>query len=137
MCPGEETELSHVVPLDERQDEPHEAHAVQTERDEPMVRHQELQVVRPINDDSKVINEVLSIEEVVGGQQEIPGEGPEPGESMDAVHGVPNVDDLFETFHLHTQYRDHKSQWSSVDEQAECSNHQPGEDTSDNPVPPS
>lgn len=45
MCPGEETELSHVVPLDERQDEPHEAHAVQTERDEPMVRHQELQVV--------------------------------------------------------------------------------------------
>lgn len=45
VCPGEETELSHVVLLDQGQHEPHEAHAVQTEWDEAVVCHQELEVV--------------------------------------------------------------------------------------------
>lgn len=45
MRPGEQAELAHVVALHQRQHEPHEAHAVKTERDEPVVRHQEVQVV--------------------------------------------------------------------------------------------
>lgn len=44
MSPGEQTELFHVVLLHQRQHEPHEANAVQRERQEPMVSDKESQI---------------------------------------------------------------------------------------------
>lgn len=45
MGPRKETELPHVVLLHQRQHEPHETHAVQTEGDEPVICYQKLEVV--------------------------------------------------------------------------------------------
>lgn len=45
MGPSEKAELSHVVPLDQGEDEPDEADAVQAEGYEAVVRHQETEVV--------------------------------------------------------------------------------------------
>lgn len=59
---------------------------------------------RPINDNTKIVNQVLSIEEVVGSQQEVPGEGTEPRQPMHSVDSISNIDDLFKAFHLNAQH---------------------------------
>lgn len=55
------------------------------------------------NDTEVVCHEALPVEEVVAGDEEPPGERPEPRQTMHAVHSVPYVDDLLKTPHLHHQ----------------------------------
>lgn len=56
-----------------------------------------------IDDHTKVVDKALSVEEVVGRDEEVPGERTEPGQSMDAIHCVADVDDLLKTLHLDYQ----------------------------------
>lgn len=58
---------------------------------------------RSVDDNTKVVNKAFSVEEVVGSDEEVPGERAEPWQSMDAIHCVPDVDDLFKTLHLYYQ----------------------------------
>ncbi len=53
---------------------------------------------------SKVINQALSIEKVVGGDQKVPRKRAEPWQTMNFVDSITNVDNLSKTFHLHCQY---------------------------------
>ena len=56
-----------------------------------------------VDEHYEVVDETLSVEEVVGTEQEPPAEGAEPGQAVDPVHGVADVDYLGETLHLHGQ----------------------------------
>lgn len=101
--PGEQAELLHVVLLHQRQHEPHEANAVQRERQKAMVGDEEAQILQPIDHHAKVVDQILAVEEVVRGEQKVPREAAEPGQTVDAVHLVANRDDLLEAFHLDEQ----------------------------------
>lgn len=125
MSPGKQTELFHVVFFDQRQHEPHEADTVQCERQEPMIGDEETQIFlcgkiqnmnekqfntkikmyryayQAIDDDTKVIDQILTVEKVVGRQQKVPGQTAEPWQAMDAIHLIANGNDFFETFDLH------------------------------------
>ena len=56
-----------------------------------------------VDEHDEVVDEALSVEEVVGAEQEPPAERAEPGQSVYAVHGVTDADDLRETLDLHDQ----------------------------------
>ena len=49
---------------------------------------------------TKVLNEALPIEEVVGSHKEVPAERTEPRQLMGLVHYIANGDDLMETLDL-------------------------------------
>lgn len=53
-----------------------------------MVRNQETQCINAIDGNTKVIDEIFAVEEVVGCKEEIPGERSEPGQSMDSVNAI-------------------------------------------------
>lgn len=63
-----------------------------------------------VDDHSEVVHQTFPVEEVVGGEQEVPGEGTEPRQSVYPVDGVTDVDDFFEAFHLDYKCLDHKKQ---------------------------
>lgn len=63
--PREQAELLHVILLDQRQDEPDEADAVQAERQESMVRDQEPQGLDLVEQNSAVVEQTFAIEKVV------------------------------------------------------------------------
>lgn len=56
---------------------------------------------RSINDDTEVVDKVLAVEEVVGGQQEVPRQRTEPGQPVHPIYRVAYIDDFLEAFHLH------------------------------------
>lgn len=66
MGPGEQTELFHVVFFDQRQNKPHETNAVQRKRQKTMIGDQEAKIFQTIDDDTKVIDQIFTIEEIVG-----------------------------------------------------------------------
>ena len=49
------------------------------------------------------MNEVVGRQVLSPDCPDLPGEWPEPGQIVDPVDGVTNVDDLAETFHLDSQ----------------------------------
>lgn len=65
MCPREQTELLHVVLLDQGQHEPNESDAVQAERQEPVVLDEKGECIDAIYGHSEVIHEVLAVEEII------------------------------------------------------------------------
>lgn len=52
---------------------------------------------------TKIVNQTFPIEKVVRCEQEVPGEGTEPWETVYPVDGIADIDDFFETFHLYYQ----------------------------------
>lgn len=66
VSPSEETELLHIIFLHERQHEPNESDAVQAERQESMVGDKESQCLNSIEEHSEIVEETLSVEEIVG-----------------------------------------------------------------------
>ena len=72
-------------------------HDVHGERDEPVILDEHGEEVHPVDDHTELLYQGLAVEEVVGGNEEIPGEGPEPGQVVHLVHCVSNVDNLRET----------------------------------------
>ena len=56
--------------------------------------------VHPVDDHPELLYQGLAVEEVVGGNEEIPGEGPEPGQVVHLVHCVSDVDNLRETLKI-------------------------------------
>lgn len=56
-----------------------------------------------VDNNSKIVNKALPIEEIVWGDKKIPGERSKPWQAMDSVHSIANVDNLFKTFHLDNQ----------------------------------
>lgn len=104
-----------------------------------MVCHQEIEIFHTIYHNAIVIDQILAVEEIIGCQQEIPGQTTEPWQTMDAVHLISNRNDFLETFHLHQQslqrynsirtpmplndnqlnYRYHQCQWSAINDETE------------------
>ena len=78
MCPGEQAELPHVILLDERQNEPDESNVVQTEAYETVVGDQPSQEVSSVYYDSKIIHDAFSIKEIIGSDEKVPRQRPEP-----------------------------------------------------------
>lgn len=68
-----------------------------------MIRDQEMQVARTIDDHAIVVDQIFTIEEVIWCQQKVPWQATEPRQAMNAVHLVANRNDFLETFHLHEQ----------------------------------
>lgn len=66
-----------------------------------MIRDKESESIDPIDRYSKVIDKILAVEEVVGGEQEIPGERSEPRQTVNSVHAVTDRNYFLETFYLH------------------------------------
>lgn len=66
MRPCKQTELLHVVFLDQRQHEPHETDAVQRERQEAMVFDEETQILDAIDDHTIVVDQIFAVEKVIG-----------------------------------------------------------------------
>ena len=62
-----------------------------------MVSDKEREEVHIVDENTKLFHKGLSIEEVVGGDQKIPGERPEPWEVVHLVDSIANVDDLSKT----------------------------------------
>ena len=62
-----------------------------------MVSDKEGEEVNIVDENTKLFYKGLSIEEVVGGDQKIPGERSEPGEVVHLVDSIANVDDLSKT----------------------------------------
>jgi hypothetical protein len=54
----------------------------------------------PINGHPKVVNQIFAIEKVVGRHQEVPGQAPEPWQTVYPVDGVADRNYFLETFHL-------------------------------------
>jgi hypothetical protein len=65
VSPCEQTELLHVVFLNERQHEPNESNAVQAERQESVISDEESQCFHSVKQDSEVIEKIFSVEEVI------------------------------------------------------------------------
>ncbi len=63
---------------------------------------------------SKVLYHALSIEEVVGGDEEIPAECSEPWQLMCFVHYITYSDDLMETLDLDSKHLINKTQTVSI-----------------------
>ena len=70
---------------------------VHGEGNQSVVFDEDGEEVDPVDDDPELLHESLSVEEVVGGDEEIPGEGPEPGQIVHLVNCVADVDDLRKT----------------------------------------
>lgn len=63
---------------------------------------------RSIDNDAEVIDQVLSVEEVVRSKQKVPRQRAEPRQSVDAIHSVTDVDDLLKTLHLYAEHLNKK-----------------------------
>ena len=70
---------------------------VHGEGNQSVVFDEDGEEVDPVDDDPELLHESLPVEEVVGGDEEIPGEGPEPGKIVHLVNCVADVDDLRKT----------------------------------------
>jgi len=88
-----------------------------------VVSDKEREEVHIVDENTKLFHKGLSIEEVVGGDQKIPGERSEPGEVVHLVDSIANVDDLSKTLNLNQKYCDHQSQGSTIYNQADASKH--------------
>lgn len=55
----------------------------------------------PVYCHSKIIDEILPIEEVIRSDQEIPRKRSKPRKTVDTVNGVPYIDNFLETFNLY------------------------------------
>ena len=64
--------------------------------------------------DTKILDHALSIEEIVGTYHEVPTECSEPGQIMRSVHYIAYVDDFMETFDLDTENLQRKQTYSSL-----------------------
>ena len=62
-----------------------------------MILDEDGKEVHPVDDHPELLNKCLTVEEVVGGDKEIPRERPEPGQVIHLVNRVPDVDNLRET----------------------------------------
>ena len=56
--------------------------------------------VHSVDDHPELLYQGLAVEEVVGGDEEIPGEGTEPGQVVHLVHCISDVDNLRETLKI-------------------------------------
>lgn len=65
-----------------------------------MVFHQNAQIVHTIYHNTKVVNQIFTVKEVVGCEQEIPGQTAEPWQPVYAIDLIANRNDLFEAFDL-------------------------------------
>jgi len=74
VSPSKQGELFHVVAFDQGKDEPNEANDVQGEGDEAVVFDYCPQKLGSFVHNAKVINQAFTIKEIVGGNQEIPGQ---------------------------------------------------------------
>lgn len=63
--PGEQRELPQIIFLDQRQNKPDESHDVHREGDESVVLDQNGKKVNLVNDNSKLLDQGLSVEEIV------------------------------------------------------------------------
>jgi hypothetical protein len=54
----------------------------------------------PIDGHTKVVNQIFAVEKVVGRHQEVPGQAPEPWQTVYPINGVADRNDFLETFHL-------------------------------------
>ena len=70
---------------------------VHGEGNQSVVFDEDGEEVDPVDDDPELLHESLPVEEVVGGDEEIPGEGPEPGKIVHLINRVADVDDLRKT----------------------------------------
>ena len=59
-----------------------------------MILDKDGEEVNPVDDHPELLYEGLAVEEIVGGDEKVPGEGPEPGQVVHLVHRIPNVNDL-------------------------------------------
>ncbi len=100
MGPGKEGELPHVVLLDQGEHEPHEADDVHGEADETVVADEKREALGAADQDPEVVHHGLAVEEIVGSDEEVPGKRSKPGQIVDLVDGVANVDDLGEALDL-------------------------------------
>lgn len=56
---------------------------------------------RTIDNHAEVIDQAFPVKEVIWGDEEVPGERTEPWQTVNTIYSVSDVDNLFETFHLH------------------------------------
>lgn len=68
-----------------------------------MVFDQNTQIFHTIYHNAEIIDQIFTIEKVVGREQKVPGQAAEPWQTMNTIHLVANRDDLFEAFHLNQQ----------------------------------
>lgn len=103
---------------------------------------------------SKIVDQTLTKNEVVGRQKEEPGQSSEPGQAVNTINGVTDGNDFLKTFDLNSQGlekrhvkskashrirntdRDHEVQWPHVNQAAEKGDHYDSEQSSDYPIPP-
>ena len=59
-----------------------------------MILDKDGEEVNPVDDHPELLHEGLAVEEIVGGDEKVPGEGTEPGKVVHLVHRISNVNDL-------------------------------------------
>jgi len=114
--PGKKRELSQIVLLHQGEHKPDKAEDVEGKRYQSMVSHQEGEEVYPVDDNTELLHQSLSVEKIVRSDEEVPGERPEPGKVVHFVDGVSDVDNLSKALDLDAGYRNHKSKRSPVDD---------------------
>ena len=65
-----------------------------------MVLDQDRQEIHLVDNNSKLLHQRLSVEEVVRSNKEVPRERSEPGQVVHLVDGVANIDDLGEALNI-------------------------------------
>ena len=72
-------------------------HDVHGEGDESVVLDQDREEVHPVDDHTELLYQRLSVEEVVGGNQKVPGQRSEPGKVVHLIHRITNIDNFSKT----------------------------------------
>lgn len=65
-----------------------------------MVSDEKAERFNSIEEHTEVIEEILSVEEVVGGKQEVPRETAEPRQAVNAINLVADWNNFLKAFHL-------------------------------------